>query len=432
MWWRPANGAMPATDERVRLALHPGQAAVWRSKARFRVVVAGRRWGKTQLARAWLLDGALRQGPGRYWYVAPTFGDAEDIMWTDLKAACDPSWIADKSETDLSVTLKTGAVIRLWSAEKGDGLRGRPLRRLVLDEYADMDADLWSEILRPSLADYRAPAIFIGTPKSFNHFYDLFQRGQSGVTNWASWQYRSVENPFLDPEEIEEAKRTTDPRSFRQEWEASFETIAGRAYYAFQRATHVQSVALQPQVPVAVSFDFNIEPATAVIGQRIGDEVRVWREVWVAHSGGEATRASATAARALLRQAGWHGPIDIYGDPAGTARKTTGPSDHAVVREVFPQATWHIRGRAPHVRDRIAAVNGRLETMDGRAHLVIDPSCIHLIADLEQVTFAGNGDLDKSNPMLTHISDAMGYWVERQFPARQVVAIQSAWMERFA
>ena len=411
----------------VRLALHPGQQQVWRDASRFRVVVAGRRWGKTQLARTFLYAQALRHGAGRYWYVAPTRDDAKDIMWADLKAACDPTWITGTdaiSETDLSITLRTGALVRLLSAEKGDGLRGRPLKALVLDEYADMDAALFGEILRPSLADYKAPALFIGTPKSYNHFYDLFRRGTDPAFagQWASFQFKSLDNPFLDPAEIAEARRTTDPRTFRQEWEASFEALAGRVYYAFHRDVHVQPVALDAAAPVAIAFDFNVDPATATIGQRFGEQVRVWREVFVTHAGGEATRAAARAVRGLLDGANWRGQVCIYGDPAGKAQKTTGPADHAVLRETFPLATWRIRNAAPHVRDRIAAVNGRCESADGGRHCLIDPSCVHLIADLEQVTFDEHGAIRKDGgTLLTHISDAFGYWVEREFPSKPVI-----------
>ena len=212
--------------ERVRFGLHRGgQIQVWKDPRRFKVVAAGRRWGKTQIGRAWLLSQAMRRGAGRYWYVAPTREDAKDIMWADLKAACDPRWLREPPrEGDLSLLLSNGAEVRLWSAEKADSLRGRALKALVMDEYADMDARVYQEILRPSLADFKAPALFIGTPKSYNHFYDLFERGQNPeFTTWGSWQFKSVANPCLDPEEIEEAKRESDPRTYRQEWEASFE-----------------------------------------------------------------------------------------------------------------------------------------------------------------------------------------------------------------
>lgn len=422
-------------SERVRFSLHQGgQIEAWRGSHRFKVVVAGRRWGKTLFARTWLLSQALARGAGRYWFVAQTREDAKDIMWVDLKAACHREWLAEPPrEGDLSLLLTNGAEIRLWSAEKGDSLRGRPLKALVMDEYADMDARVFNEILRPSLADYKAPALFIGTPKSHNHFYELYERGQSSEhPRWASWQFRSMDNPLLDPEEIEEARRTTDPRTFRQEWEASFETIAGRAYYAFARKVHVVPVELDPAAPVAVSFDFNINPAVVVIGQRFGDQARVVHEVYLTHMGGEATRASTQAAFDWLKSKQWSGEIRLYGDPAGQSGKTTGPSDHAVVREIFRKATWCIRPHAPHVKDRVAAVNARCQTMDGAHHMLIDPSCKNLVTDLEQVVFDKNGDLDKkTNEMLTHISDALGYWVHWEWPVKHVTqSVGSALIER--
>lgn len=417
-------------SERVRFSLHAGgQREVWRSPARFKVVAAGRRWGKTHIARTWLLSHANRLGRGRYWYVAPTREDAKDIMWADLKAACHPAWLAEPPrESDLALQLVNGAEVRLWSAEKGDTLRGRSLKALVMDEYADMDAAIFHEVLRPSLADYRAPALFIGTPKSYNHFYELYERGQSSQhANWASWQFKSRDNPLMHPDEILEAERTTDPRTFRQEWEASFEALAGRAYYAFNRATDVGPVDLVPGVPVCISFDFNVHPAVATLGQAHGDEPWFWRQCWVEHAGGEATLAAADQAKAHLAAAGWTGPIRLYGDATGKADKTTGPSDHAVIRAAFPHAEWRIPRGNPHIKDRIAAVNARCQTTDGRRHLRVDPSCTRLIADFEQVVFDKNGELDqKTNPLLTHISSAAGYWIVRDFPTvalKQVVGV---------
>ena len=222
-------------------------------------------------------------------------------------------------------------------------------------------------------------------------------------------------------------KAEMDPRAYRQEFEASFEAMAGRAYYAFTRKQHVGPVELCEGMPVCISFDFNVHPATGIAGQAHGDEPWIWREAWVPHAGGEATRASAQVIKAHLDKAGWTGPIHIYGDATGQAPKTTGPSDHAVLKEVFPGAVWHINRTNTHVRDRVAAVNARCETMDGRHHLRVDPSCRRLISDFEQVIFADDGQLDqKTNPELTHISDAAGYWIVRQWPVvplKQVVGV---------
>lgn len=425
-----ASELSETTRERIRFGLHRGgQIDVWRDPRRFKVVVAGRRWGKTQLGRTWLLSKAMQKGRGRYWYVAPTREDAKDIMWADLKMACHQQWLREPPrESDLALMLTNGAEVRLWSAEKADSLRGRPLKALVMDEYADMDGAIYHEILRPSLADFKAPALFIGTPKSFNHFYELFERGQNPERPaWGSWQFRSLDNPFLDPDEIDDAKRDTDARTFKQEYEASFEALAGRAYYAFTREHNVTPVLLDRGAPVCVFFDFNIDPATAGIGQRQGDRACVWREVALTHRGGEATKAAASQIQLLLREAGHGGPVRIYGDATGKSAKTTGPADHAVLRTLFPGAVWCIPGHNPHERDRVSAVNGCCETMAGQHRLEVDPSCRGLIADLEQVIYAENGELDKkSNPQLTHLSDALGYWLVRDFPPAPVTKAGAA------
>jgi len=404
------------STEPKRLTLHDGQQHVYTAPTRFRVVVAGRRWGKTQLARTELLARALRR-PGRYWYIAPTYKSAKDILWRDLKDTCDPSWlVTSPNETELKLDLCTGAEIRLMGAEDPDALRGRGLQFAVLDEFADMKPATWTEAIRPSLSDYQAPALFIGTPKSFNHFYDLYARGTSDDPGWQGFHFRTIDNPFLRAEEINDARRDMDERTFRQEYEASFEALAGRAYYAFDRHENVGRVALDPSVPVCLFFDFNIDPASAGIGQQQGDRVVVWREVQLTHRGGEATRSAATEIGRLLRES-HGGDIGIYGDATGKAAKTTGPADHQVLRDVFPQAVWRIPRANPHQRDRVSAVNALCQNAAGARRLTVDPSCRRLIADLEQVIFADNGELDKkSNPALTHISDALGYWLARDFP----------------
>lgn len=397
------------------LHLHRTQGRVFVDPKRFRVLVAGRRWGKTRLAAAELLSRV--PGGGRLWYVAPTYDQARDTLWEELKTFAQPGWLSRRpNESRLELVCRNNAVLQLKSAERPDSLRGRGLRMVVLDEFQDMDPIVWNEILAPSLLDTGGCAMFLGTPKSFNHLYEMFQRGQSTDDkwrDWASYQYKSIDaaKPFghLDPSLIEMFRETMDPRSFRQELEASFEAMAGRVYYAFDRQLDTRPVQLNPRLALNVSFDFNIDPACALLGQVEGRDVRVWREIHIPHAGGEATIATASEARRLIEQAGFRNTIRIHGDASGKAGKTTGPSDHAVVRQIFPTAVWCIPKDNPHVRDRIAAVNGCTLSMAGQRHLSVDASCIRLIADLEQVTFASNGELDKSNPALTHLSDCLGY-----------------------
>jgi hypothetical protein len=352
---------------------------------------------------------------------------ARDLMWNPLRALIPRAWlVADPNETRMELETVWGCRFACKSVEHPDRLRGRGPRKIIGDEFQDWKDGhrIWEEVLMPSLLTTHGRALLTGTPKSFNHLYDAYRKGQDGAPGWASWQFRTVDAPHINREELARMRAEMDPRAFRQEFEASFESLAGRAYYAFSRLTHVHPVALEPAVPVCVSFDFNIQPATAVIGQQIGTEARIWREIFVLHAGGEATRASAQTAKSLLDQAGWKGAIRLYGDASGTAGKTTGPSDHAVIKQVFPTATWSIPSHNPHPRDRVAAVNARCETMDGGHHLRIDPSCQSLIKDLEQVIFKRNGDLDAGDEgMLTHISDAAGYWIVKDFPVVKPSAV---------
>jgi hypothetical protein len=408
-----------------RFELHQGgQSAVYADPARFKVLACGRRWGKTDLAVVVLLAAALAL-EGLYRYIGPSFTSARRQFWRrKLKRRLDPSWLLRPiNETRMEVELFNGSIIECMGAEDPDALKGEGVAGAVLDECAtilERRPETWAEAVRPSLADVEGWALLMGTPKAHNGFYNLHQLGLRGLHGFRAWQFPSATNPFLKAEEIAHAKATTDERTYRQEWEASFEALAGRAYYAFERALHyyLGGVPVDRFVPMCVSFDFNVNPATAILGQKVGNEARVWREVFLVNRGGEATRAAALAAKALLTDIGWKGPIRIYGDASGRAKKTTGPADHAVLREVFPGAHWRIPDENPHVRDRIAAVNSRLKTIDGKIHMVIDPTCEHLMTDFDRVTMKNTGELDEGpDKMLGHITAALGYWLARDFPA---------------
>lgn len=411
----------------MRLLLHPTQSQVFKDRSRFRVLVAGRRWGKTWIGKAELARGVREAGSGayRFWYVAPTYREARDIFWGDCKAFFRAlGWLAaEPNESRLELDLISGAQVALKGADKPESLRGRGLKGVILDEFATMKPETWTESIRPALSDAQGWALFIGTPQAYNHLHDLYQRGQASEPNWASWQFRTIDGavqpwgPMLRSE-IDDARRDLDERTFRQEYEASFEALSGRVYYAFARERQARPVVLDRYAPVCVSFDFNIDPATAVIGQ-VDAEGRcaVWREVYLNHCGGEATLSAARRVTTLLTEAGHTGPVRVYGDSTGKAGKTTGPSDHAVLRAAFPSAAWRIPHEQPHVRDRIAAVNGRCRSAAGDVRLAVDPSCTRLMADLEGVQFTDRGEIDKdTNPALTHISDALGYWLVRDFP----------------
>lgn len=199
------------------------QQQVWQSTERFQVIAAGRRTGKTRLAAWKLIVKALQATEGTVFYVAPTQGQARDIMWK-LLLDIGHSVIKNVHINNLEITLINGRQIRLKGADRPETMRGVSLYYLVLDEYADIRPDVWEQILRPALADLKGEAMFIGTPMGRNHFYDLYKYASTGVdTDYRAWHFTSYDNETLDPKEIEAAKRSMSSYAFRQEFLASFE-----------------------------------------------------------------------------------------------------------------------------------------------------------------------------------------------------------------
>ena len=210
--------------------LLPWQKEVWNNPTRFKVVAAGRRTGKSRLAAWMLIVNALQASKGHVFYVAPTQGQARDIMWQTLLELGHP--VIDSSHiNNLQIKLINGTTISLKGADRPETMRGVSLKFLVMDEYADMKPDVWEQILRPALADQKGEAMFIGTPMGRNHFYDLYKYAElSEDETYQSWHFTSYDNPILDPDEIDIAKKSMSSYAFRQEFLASFEATGSEMF----------------------------------------------------------------------------------------------------------------------------------------------------------------------------------------------------------
>ena len=205
------------------IELLPWQQEVWADDTRFKIVAAGRRTGKSRLAAWLLIVNALQAGKGHVFYVAPTQGQARDIMWQTLLELGNPV-ISGSHINNLQIKLVNGATISLKGADRPETMRGVSLKFLVLDEYADMKPDVFEQILRPALADQKGCAMFIGTPMGRNHFYDLYKYAEiDDDPTYKAWHFTSYDNPLLDPGEIDIAKKSMSSYAFRQEFMASFE-----------------------------------------------------------------------------------------------------------------------------------------------------------------------------------------------------------------
>ena len=209
----------------LNLKLLPWQEEVLADDSRFKIIAAGRRTGKSYLAAISLILKALDGKEGKVFYVAPTQGQARDVIWhTIFDIAND---IIERSHiNNLEITLSGGNTIYLKGADRPDSLRGVSLKHLVLDEYAFMKPDVFESILRPALADRKGSLIAIGTPEGRNHFYDMFQ-GAASWEDWSQFHYTSFDNPLVDKGEIEHARSTLPAWAFQQEFMASFDARTG-------------------------------------------------------------------------------------------------------------------------------------------------------------------------------------------------------------
>lgn len=398
------------------LFLHPKQMEVYRGTTRFKVVVAGRRWGKTQLAKVSLIKFA-RKARRLIWYVAPSYRMAKQIMWPELVDSIPRKWVRKYNETILTITLVNGTKIELKGADNPDSLRGVGIHYLVMDEVQDIDPEAWTKVLRPTLVSTGGHALFIGTPKAYNFLYELWKLGQDEKKlAWASWQFPTITSPFIPPEEIEAARSDMDEKSFKQEFEASFETMSGRVYYPFDRMTHVKPLAFNADLPIWIGQDFNIDPMSSVIfqPQRSGE---LWAVDEICLMSSNTEEVADEVERKYWRFAD---QITFYPDPAGAYRShTRGESDIYILREKgFRKHKY--RRKHPPVADRVNAVNRMLKTADGRISLYIDPRCKKLIEAFEQTLYVpGSREVDKKAGV-EHAADAAGYCIEFEYPVRKV------------
>ena len=212
----------------LNVTLHDAQMEIFTSKKRFKIASCGRRFGKSYLAAWVLIINALQSTSKDVFYVAPTFQQAKDILWSILKTI-GKDVIKAAHENTATLTLINDRKIYLKGSDRPDTLRGGGLAYVVMDEYASMKQEVWEMILRPTLADIKGGALFIGTPAGKNHFYQLWLDAQKKEyeKEWEAFQFNSTDNPCLDPLEIEAARSTMSTQAFRQEFEATFETFSG-------------------------------------------------------------------------------------------------------------------------------------------------------------------------------------------------------------
>ena len=362
--------------------------------SRYKVVVAGRRFGKTYMAILWLLSKEL-QSNERRWIIFPTYRQAKMVAWSLLKNTFAGKQVRI-NETELSITLPNNARIELKGADKEDSIRGVSVTKVVLDEYSYMKPNVWGEIVQPMLAETSGEALFVGTPGGMNHFYDLYVKGQA-KGDYKSWQFTTLDGGFISKEEIESAKKNLDKRTFRQEYQASFESAANKCAYNFNRDIHCKVIDKSSRMFWGVDFGVASYMTAILMCENTAGEVYVFDEIGIQNSN--------TFELAKLMQSKGRN-LPCYPDPAGKARHSSSTkSDHRILQEAG--FTVISKKSNPTQKDRLNVLNKMLEDATGKHRLFINPKCKNLIRDLELTTLE-NGHIVKTET-LSHYLDAICY-----------------------
>lgn len=237
---------------------------------RWATIVAHRRCGKTVACVNDAVKRAIEEQKdrGRYAYIAPFYSQAKQVAWEYLKYFSAPIQIEEPRESDLSVKVMGGSVIRLYGADNPNTLRGMYFDGVILDEFGDMKPSMWAEVIRPALSDRKGWAVFIGTPKGKNAFWEVWDRSRKAPDEFAV-MLKASQTGIIPLEELEDAKRSMTADQYAQEYECSFEAaIQGAIYGVFMRegleAGRIGAVPYDPKLPVHTAWDLGFDDSTAI------------------------------------------------------------------------------------------------------------------------------------------------------------------------
>ena len=394
------------------MALTKPQKKVINNEARFRVLITGRRFGKTFLAINELAKFASKPNQ-RVWYVAPTYRQAKAICWNVLKEKMIyHKWVKNINHSDLTITLKNNSQITLRGSDNEQSLRGVGLNFLCIDEFADVSQEAWYEVLRPTLSDTKGHALFCGSPRGFGNWsYELFKQGETNK-DWASFKYTTIEGGNVDQDEVEQAKQDLDIRTFQQEYEATFVNYSGMIYYNFSRESNIIEKYQKETAILHIGLDFNVDPMSAVVCVIVNEKIIVVDEIQI-YSSNTQEMCDEIKNRYKNKQ------IVVYPDPSARQRKTSagGFTDLSILKNAGFDVKC--KNTAPLIRDRINAVNAKLKNVNGKNSLFIVKSCKNVIKSIERQIYKEGTHVPDKDSGYDHMNDALGYLIEFNFPLRR-------------
>lgn len=413
-----------------RFKHHDTQRALWGCKKRFIVVPAGRGSGKSEIAKRRLVQhlGDVRshrwRHHTRYFYAAPTEAQARDLAWEHFQELIPKQWIEGIRVTPKAIIrcrFKTHrADLYVVGLDKPQRIEGPQWDGAVIDECSDIKPQAFPLSVMPALYLRGGWLWRTGVPKrtgvgaaAYRKFFEDARDGK--VEDAAAFTWRSSE--IVSSEVLEYARSQMDVKDYNEQFNASWETAGGAVFYAFSREMNVRGCKYDPKQPLMIGSDFNVNPMAWTIFQaRKGPIIEVIDEFFVRD-----TNTPETLDRLWSKWGHHRAGFHFYGDPSGRQRKSSASaSDYIHIlndpRFVKAGRGVHYPKGPPPVEDRFAACNALFCNANGERRCFVDPSCEHLIRDLEMRTRGTpKGDLD-----LTHSTDALGYAIYFLFPVRLI------------
>lgn len=408
----------------------PVQLSLITDKVRFKVVPAGRRSGKTERAKRFIVKEAMRV-VGDYFVGAPTRDQVKRIYWKDLKDLSFDSMLPQRPiETELTIRYPNGSTITLIGLDQPQRIEGFAWKGGIIDEIADTKDGTWQNHISPSLdtvhpndPNYRAWCWFIGVPDGLNHYYEMAEYARVGNDpDWRLYTWKSSD--ILPPDVIEAAKRRMSRKAYMQEYEASFQTTTGRIYDDYSDR-NLTSETIYPHEQIMWCHDFNYTPLSSVICVRRDNAIYCLDEIVLS---GAVARQSANEFVERYKDHD-NKVIKLYGDPAGRAGEKHGQqSNYIEIEQVLRDHGWtverKVRLAAPAIRDRQNAVRGKILNACDETDLYVNANkAKYMHKGLSTCTIKKGSSFIEEETEYQHITTALGYMIEYEFPIRQEKAI---------
>ena len=396
------------------------QHSIFHDTSRFKVAACGRRFGKSYLSTYIILTKAL-QTKGNYFFVAPTFAQARQILWELLKSKTRNGLSVKVNESRLEVELINGSVISLKGADRADTLRGVSLNGIVLDEFATARESkyLWQEVIRPALSDQLGWAVIISSPKGRDYFYDLYNNAKT-QDEWKSWQFTTLEGGYVTEKEIENARNDLDERSFIQEYEAGFNSYDGLVVRDYERELNNTLETIQPNDTLIFGVDFNVNKMPCAVFVKRGHELHCIDLFF----GSFNTEALMEAIE--IRYKGYK--KIFHTDASGSANKSSagGKTDITIIRN-YGYTVMNLTSN-PNIIDRVNAFNSMVKSASGIRKIFFSNKIKKVVETLEKHFFDANGLPNKKHEFHDDIFDALSYGA---FPYSDFASNFSTYKKRF-